>query len=239
MASRGPLSRTCDRAGSVSIIPSSMATERAVRVREETAASTRNGLYAGLPKRALDLLGALLLTPGALVICGLAALAIKLTSPGPVLYRQRRIGRGGREFCFPKLRTMVNDAERDCGPVWAPPDDPRVTPVGAFLRRYRLDELPQLWCVLRGEMSLIGPRPERPHFVHRLREQLPHYDERLAVRPGITGWAQIHRPSDTCVADAAEKLRYDREYVRALSLALDLRILLATPRVALLDRYAR
>ena len=206
-------------------------------MREETTAQVVSGFYAGLPKRALDLLGVLVLAPGALLVVALAAIAIKLTSPGPVLYRHQRIGRGGREFHFLKLRTMIDDAERECGPVWATPDDPRVTPVGAVLRRFHLDELPQLWCVLRGEMSLIGPRPERPHFVQRLREQLSHYDERLLVRPGISGWAQVHRPSDVCVADAAEKLRYDREYVHDLSLAFDLRIALTTPQVALFDRY--
>lgn len=214
-----------------------MATEHVRRVSPQAAGRVRAGLYAGLPKRVLDLLGVLLLTPGALIVMGLAAIAIKLTSPGPVLHQQWRVGQGGREFRFMKLRTMVADAERECGPIWAMPGDPRITPVGAFLRRFRLDELPQLWCVLRGDMSLIGPRPERPYFVQRLRKQLPDYEERLSVRPGITGWAQIHRPSDRCVADVAVKLRYDREYVRNLSLTFDLRIALATPWVVILNRY--
>lgn len=195
--------------------------------------------YAGAPKRLLDIVGALLLLPGALVLLGLAAIAIRLTSPGPALYVQRRVGRGGREFSFVKLRTMVDGAERETGPIWAAPDDPRITPVGHVLRRLRLDELPQLWCVLRGDMSLIGPRPERPHFVRRLHAELAHYHERLAVRPGISGWAQVHRPSDTSIADVAEKLRWDLAYVRDLSLRLDLGIALATVYVVLTDRFVQ
>ncbi|MGD9498274.1 MAG: sugar transferase [Armatimonadota bacterium] len=195
--------------------------------------------YGGWPKRLLDLLGALLLLPGALVLMTLAAIAIKLTSRGPVLYLQRRVGRGGREFVLPKLRTMVDGAERDTGPVWAAPADPRITAVGGLLRRYHIDELPQLWCVLRGEMSLIGPRPERPHFVRRLRERLPGYDERVSVRPGISGWAQMHRPPDRCIADVAEKLRWDLQYVRHLSLGLDLSIALATVYLVLTNRLVR
>ncbi len=195
--------------------------------------------YAGLPKRLLDLLGAVVLLPGAILLLALAAIAIRLSSPGPVLYVQRRVGLGGREFAFVKLRTMIDGAERETGPVWAAPDDPRITRVGYVLRRFRLDELPQLWCVLRGEMSLIGPRPERPHFVRHLRAHLPRYDERLSVRPGISGWAQVHRPSDRSIADAAAKLRYDLEYVRDLSLSLDLRIALATAYVVLTDRFVR
>ncbi len=203
-----------------------------------TAAGPRSP-YAGAPKRALDVLGALILLPGALLAMGLAAVATKLTSPGSVLYVQRRVGLGGREFTFVKVRTMVPDAERETGPVWAAPRDPRVTPLGRLLRRFRIDELPQLWCVLRGDMSLIGPRPERPHFVGRLRRHLPSYDERLLVRPGISGWAQVHRPSDTCVADVAEKLSYDREYVHGLSLGLDLRIAIATLGVVITNRFPR
>jgi len=192
------------------------------------------GGYLALPKRVLDIAGAIALLPAAAVIVAAAAVAIRLTSPGPALYRQLRVGRGGRVFTLLKLRTMVDGAEAETGPVWAAPDDPRLTPAGGVLRRFHIDELPQLWNVLRGEMSLIGPRPERPHFVRRLRGVLRDYDDRLSVRPGITGWAQIHRGPDTCIADAAEKLRYDLEYVRRASPGLDARIALETLRTVLI-----
>ncbi len=229
------------RRGSVSPIGSSATTDRpasAHKPRAVTVVGARTP-YAGAPKRLLDILGALLLLPGALVLLGLAVIAVRLTSRGPALYVQPRVGLAGREFTFVKLRTMLDGAERETGPVWAAPDDPRITPVGRVLRRLRIDELPQLWCVLRGDMSLIGPRPERPYFVRRLRAELPRYDERLSVRPGISGWAQVHRPSDRSVADVAEKLRYDLQYVRDLSLGLDLRIALATVYVVLTNHFVR
>lgn len=225
--------------GGVTTISGTAASDRLTIKRQVRVAAAVGGFYAESVKRVLDLVGTVFLLPGALLLLGVAALAIKLTTPGPVLYIQRRVGRGGREFTFVKLRTMFDGAERETGPVWAAPDDPRVTPVGRVLRRFRIDELPQLWCVLRGDMSLIGPRPERPYFVHRLREKLPHYDERLLVRPGISGWAQVHRSSDRCLADVADKLRYDREYVRSLSFGLDVRIALATVMVVLLNRFVQ
>ena len=225
----------------MSPISSSATTDHPASAHEPPAVTVAEARtpYAGAHKRLLDVLGALLLLPGALVLLALAAVAIRLTSPGPALYVQRRVGLAGREFPFVKLRTMLDGAERETGPVWAAPDDPRITPVGRLLRRLRIDELPQLWCVLRGDMSLIGPRPERPYFVRHLRAELPRYDERLSVRPGISGWAQVHRPSDRSVADVAAKLRWDLEYVHHLSLRLDLRIALATVYVVVTNRFVR
>lgn len=176
----------------------------------------------------------------------LIALAIKLDSRGPVFYRQLRIGvdrrengssdadgrrtrdMGGRPFMLYKFRTMRTDAEEDTGPVWSGEGDDRVTRVGRFLRRHRLDELPQLWNVLKGDMSVVGPRPERPSIVHQLRADIQHYLERQRVRPGITGWAQINQGSDQTVDDVRSKLEYDLEYVRERSLPFDLRIMART-----------
>ena len=170
-------------------------------------------------------------------VMALVALAVKLTSRGPVLYRQTRVGEGGREFPLLKFRTMRADAEDSSGPVWATAgDDPRVTSVGQVLRKTRLDELPQLWNVLRGDMSLVGPRPERPHFVEKLRRVIPYYDERHAVRPGITGWAQVKFPYGSTLEDAEEKLEYDLFYVKHMSLLFDLAIVLETVKVMLLGR---
>lgn len=170
-------------------------------------------------------------------VMGLVALAVRLTSPGPVLYRQTRVGEGGRAFPLLKFRTMRADAEKASGPVWATAGhDPRVTPVGRLLRKTRLDELPQLWNVLRGDMSFVGPRPERPHFVEKLRRVIPYYDERHAVRPGITGWAQVKFPYGSTLEDAEEKLEYDLYYVKHMSLLLDVAIVLETAKVMLLGR---
>jgi sugar transferase (PEP-CTERM system associated) len=170
-------------------------------------------------------------------VMALVALAVKLTSPGPVLYRQTRVGEGGREFPLLKFRTMRADAESASGPVWATAGhDPRVTPVGRVLRKTRLDELPQLWNVLRGDMSFVGPRPERPHFVEKLRRVIPYYDERHAVRPGITGWAQVKFSYGSTLEDAEEKLEYDLYYVKHMSLLLDVAIVLETAKVMLLGR---
>ena len=195
--------------------------------------SRRKTRYATRFKRVLDIAVALALLPAAGVILAVAAAGIKLTSRGPVFYTQTRVGRGGREFRFVKLRTMVDEAEHDTGPVWATHNDPRVTGVGRFLRRYRLDELPQLWSVLTGEMSLVGPRPERPHFVEQFIERIPYYRLRLLAPPGISGWAQIHRGPDQTEEDVYEKLRRDLYYVRHLSFALDLQVLARTAGVVL------
>jgi exopolysaccharide biosynthesis polyprenyl glycosylphosphotransferase len=168
----------------------------------------------------------------------LVALLIKLTSRGAVLYHQARVGQHGRIFTVHKFRSMVSDAEATTGAVWAQENDSRVTPIGGFLRRSRLDELPQLWNVLRGDMSLVGPRPERPEFVRNLTEKIPFYGQRHVVRPGLTGWAQIRYTYGASVEDAMEKLQYDLFYIKNLSLALDLFILVSTVKTVLQRRGA-
>jgi len=170
----------------------------------------------------------------------LIAIAIKLDSSGPVLYRQERVGERSRPFWLLKFRTMRTDAEVGSGPVWASAEqDPRVTRVGRWLRMSRLDELPQLLNVLRGEMSFVGPRPERPHFVERLRKVIPYYDERHAVKPGITGWAQIKYRYSATIEEMEEKLEYDLFYIKHMSWIFDLGIAIRTVKVALLGKGAR
>jgi sugar transferase (PEP-CTERM system associated) len=166
-------------------------------------------------------------------------IAIKCSSPGPVLYRQKRVGRDGIVFhCF-KFRTMRADAEADTGPTWALDDDPRITRVGKFLRQTRMDEIPQLWNVLMGDMSLVGPRPERPEFVTGLSRDIPYYYLRHAIRPGITGWAQIRYRYANTVEDSKEKLRYDLFYIKNMSMGLDLLIFLNTIKVIILGTGAK
>jgi len=162
----------------------------------------------------------------------LVGVLVKLTSHGPVFYHQTRCGHRGDLFRLHKFRTMIVDAESN-GAQWAQPEDPRVTPLGRFLRRTRLDELPQLWNVLRGEMSFIGPRPERPYFIEELRREIPYYTLRHLVKPGITGWAQILYPYGSSVEDAKNKLEFDLYYIKNYSLALDAYILLSTIRVVI------
>jgi lipopolysaccharide/colanic/teichoic acid biosynthesis glycosyltransferase len=174
-----------------------------------------------------DPLLAALLLPAAIPVALLAALAIRLTSRGPVLFRQRRIGRGGREFMIYKLRTMRVDAEEVSGPVLARDDDDRVTPVGRVLRATRIDEIPQLLNVLNGDMNLVGPRPERPEFAAEFARRIPRYAERWQVKPGITGLAQVRADYHT---SAEDKLAHDLAYVERRSLALDVRILVETMR---------
>jgi lipopolysaccharide/colanic/teichoic acid biosynthesis glycosyltransferase len=166
-------------------------------------------------------------------------LAIRLDGPGPIFYRQERIGLGNRPFTLFKFRSMVVDAERGGAPKWATRSDPRVTRVGRFLRLTRIDEIPQVLNVLRGDMSIVGPRPERPAFVEQLAAVIPHYNDRAVVKPGITGWAQVSFPYGASVEDARTKLEYDLYYVRRRSLFLDLLILLATVRVVLFQEGAR
>jgi sugar transferase (PEP-CTERM system associated) len=161
----------------------------------------------------------------------LAAAAIRLESKGPVIYRQERVGQGGRVFTLCKFRSMRTDAEAQGTPQWAQKDDPRVTRVGRFLRRTRIDEIPQMWNVLQGTMSFVGPRPERPFFVEQLREKIPFYDQRHALKPGLTGWAQVRYRYGSDEADAVEKLRLDMFYIKHHSILFDLRILLETVRV--------
>jgi sugar transferase (PEP-CTERM system associated) len=190
-------------------------------------------------KRGLDVVGAALGLVLTLPLTLLIALAIKLDSRGPVLFRQRRIGQNGRIFVLNKFRSMRVDAEAGSGAVWAQPDDPRVTRVGRLLRRTRLDELPQLLNVLVGHMSFVGPRPERPEFVRLLQREIPFYLGRLAVKPGITGWAQVRHTYAASVDDTLEKLQYDLYYIKNLSPFLDLLIILDTLQVMLFARGAR
>jgi exopolysaccharide biosynthesis polyprenyl glycosylphosphotransferase len=187
-------------------------------------------------KRISDLFFAVLFSVPILVISPFVALAIHLDSPGPVLFRQERVGWRGRHFFVHKFRTMVEDAEAKVGPVLSSRDDPRVTRVGRFLRRTRLDELPQIINILRGEMSVVGPRPERPHFVEDFMRQFPSYSFRHMVRPGMTGLAQIYGRYDS---SAEQKLRYDLAYINNLSFFVDLRILAKTFRRALTGSRAR
>jgi exopolysaccharide biosynthesis polyprenyl glycosylphosphotransferase len=168
----------------------------------------------------------------------LVALVVRLDSPGAVLYRQERVGLNGKTFVLLKFRSMNSNAEAR-GPAWAQQRDPRVTRVGSLMRRTRIDELPQLLNVLRGEMSFIGPRPERPHFVEQLAELIPHYRERARVKPGLTGWAQVNYPYGASVEDAKAKLSYDLFYVQNRSPMLDLLIMFATVRVILFQEGAR
>ncbi len=200
--------------------------------------TVRCSKYATRLKRVGDVVVTILLLPLAGVIIGLCALLTKMFSPGPVFYHQTRVGKDGRHFTFTKLRTMIPNAEQHTGPVWATKDDPRTTGIGKVLRMMRLDELPQLVQVLKGDMSLIGPRPERPEIADRLKQEIPLYQRRLMVRPGITGWAQVNHKYDSNTQDVTQKVRYDLYYIRNLSLALDLQILLRTVGVMLGKRGA-
>jgi exopolysaccharide biosynthesis polyprenyl glycosylphosphotransferase len=166
------------------------------------------------------------------------AIAVKATSKGPVLYSQRRVGKDGQIFVMYKFRSMRQDAEAKTGAVWATVGDSRVTPVGRVLRRMRLDELPQLWNVLIGEMSLVGPRPERPEFVSDLTRNIPFYGQRHVARPGLTGWAQVRYIYGASMEDAIVKLQYDLFYIKHLSLWLDISIILRTIKIVLLGRGA-
>lgn len=179
-------------------------------------------------KRLLDVLLGLAGLPVLILVWPLVALAVRLDSPGSIFYRQMRSGRAGRPFSIVKFRTMRSDAEKDGQARWATKGDARITRVGQFLRKTRLDELPQVFNVLRGDMSVIGPRPERPEFVEELQKAIPFYRARLVVKPGLTGWAQIHYPYGNTVEDAQMKLQYDFYYLRHGSLLLDLYILFRT-----------
>jgi lipopolysaccharide/colanic/teichoic acid biosynthesis glycosyltransferase len=179
-------------------------------------------------KRSIDVTLAALLFVATLPIMLLAGLLVRLTSKGPAIYTQTRLGLRGAEFKIFKIRTMIDNCESLTGPRWALPGDPRVTPVGAVLRATHLDELPQLWNVLRGDMSLIGPRPERPEIVAKLLRDLPNYRDRLEVRPGITGLAQVQLPPDVNVSTAADKLVLDCAYIERMSIWLDARLLVCT-----------
>jgi lipopolysaccharide/colanic/teichoic acid biosynthesis glycosyltransferase len=192
----------------------------------------RGGWYFPV-KHAADFTLSLVLAVVALPVVAIAALAVKLTSRGPAFYTQVRVGRGGRHFTILKLRTMIHNCESLTGPRWSMPGDPRVTPVGWLLRKTHLDELPQLLNVLRGEMSLVGPRPERPEFLPELEREVPGYGQRLTVRPGVTGLAQLHLPADTDVDSVRRKLAHDLFYIANAGPWLDLRLLACTACYAL------
>ncbi|PAX07216.1 TIGR03013 family XrtA/PEP-CTERM system glycosyltransferase [Sphingomonas lenta] len=196
-------------------------------------------MLSSMVKRAFDVAASLLLLLLTLPVILVTALLIKLESPGPAFYRQRRVGLFNEPFEIIKLRSMRQDAEVGGRAVWAAEDDPRVTRVGRIIRKIRIDELPQAWTVLKGEMSFVGPRPERPQFVSDLENHLPFYAERHMVKPGITGWAQINYPYGASIEDAREKLEYDLYYAKNYSPFLDLLILLQTLRVVIWPEGAR
>ena len=190
-------------------------------------------------KRAMDLAHALVLLILTSPLMLVTSILIKLTSRGPVLYRQARMGKGGHEFDVLKFRSMVIDAEDRSGPTFAKEFDPRVTLMGRLMRPLRIDELPQLINVLRGEMSFVGPRPERKHFVRRLEEKIPYFGLRLTVRPGLTGWAQVEYRYGATDEDSLEKLKYDLYYIKNANVLFDLWIVVKTIKVVLLGSGAR
>jgi exopolysaccharide biosynthesis polyprenyl glycosylphosphotransferase len=181
--------------------------------------------WRSILKRSLDIVVSMVGVILSFPIMALIAVAIKLNSNGPIFYKQTRVGLRGKLFNMFKFRTMYQDAEVKTGPVWAKENDSRITLVGKFLRKTHLDELPQFFNVLHGEMSLVGPRPERPYFVHEFRKTIPHYDRRLCVKPGVTGLAQIKRRYDESIADVKKKVRYDVLYIRKMCPVLDFMVL--------------
>ena len=197
------------------------------------------GAWRTAVKRVFDILSATLLILISAPVMLLAALVIKLESPGPALYRQERVGQNGRSFSIAKFRSMRTDAEKDGKPRWASANDDRVTRVGQVIRRLRIDELPQLFNVLKGDMSLVGPRPERPFFVEQLTQDIPFYALRHSVKPGVTGWAQVRYAYGATVEDSQEKLQYDLYYLKNHTLFLDLVVLIETVGVVLTGRGAR
>jgi sugar transferase (PEP-CTERM system associated) len=197
------------------------------------------GLWRTVIKRVFDVLVAALLLLLALPVMLVTALVIKLDSRGPVFYRQERVGLNGSSFQVIKFRSMRQDAEKDGRPRWATVHDDRVTRVGHFIRKTRIDELPQLWNVFKGEMSMVGPRPERPFFVDQLTQQIPFFAVRQSVKPGVTGWAQVRYQYGATVEDSIEKLQYDLYYVKNHTLFLDIVILFETVAVVLTGKGAR
>src|SRR5215813_3180315 len=198
----------------------------------------RQARIAGLVRNLMHRFVALILGLLSLPVALLTAILIKLESSGPVFYRQERVGKNGRTFTLMKFRSMVVDAERE-GPVWASSSDDRTTRVGRIIRKIRVDEIPQFWAILRGEMSFVGPRPERPHFVSQLAQEIPYYQQRHLIAPGLTGWAQIKYPYGASVEDARQKLQYDLYYIKNQSLALDLVIVFETVKTVLFGKGAR
>ena len=190
-------------------------------------------------KRSVDLILSVLL----LICCSplilITALLIKLDTQGPVFFSQERVGEGGKPYWVHKFRSMVCDAEKECGPVWAQSDDDRITRIGRFIRKLRIDEIPQLYNVLKGEMSFVGPRPEREYFVNQLEDIIPYYTIRHTVKPGITGWAQVCYGYGATVDDAIEKLNYDLFYIKNMTTLMDMMIVLRTIKIVLLGKGAR
>jgi len=193
-----------------------------------------NALTRVFLHRMAAFIGAILSLPLAII----TAILIKLDSRGPVLYKQERVGRNGRTFMVMKFRSMRVDAEKN-GPVWASTMDDRVTRLGRIMRKTRLDEIPQFWNILKGDMNFVGPRPERPHFVSQLAQEIPYYEQRHLIEPGLTGWAQIKYPYGSSIEDARQKLQYDLYYIKNQSLALDATILFETVKTILFGRGAR
>ena len=238
------LARECLAAGAeVKVVPDVLEIMTSAASTEEVAGLPLVGLKPNRlvggnlwVKRAFDLIATLVLAIVAIPIVAVCAVAIAIGSPGSPFYRQVRLGRDGRPFQVWKLRSMVKDAERGLGPVMTEVDDQRRTPVGRFVRRYSLDELPQLWNVLSGDMSLVGPRPERPFFAQKFEESVPRFRERLQVKPGCTGWAQVNDLRQA--SSMEERLFYDIYYVENWSLSFDLKILLLTPWRLLFHRHA-
>ena len=191
--------------------------------------------FRELVHRSLGLAGLIISSPVAI----LTAILIKLDSRGPVFYRQERVGQNGHNIKVIKFRSMKTDAEADGKPVWARSDDDRVTRVGRIIRKIRVDEIPQFWNIIKGEMSFVGPRPERPHFVEQLAKEIPFYEHRHLTAPGLTGWAQIKYPYGASVEDARRKLQYDLYYIKNQSLALDLVIIFETVKTVLFSRGGR
>ncbi|MHB1565360.1 MAG: TIGR03013 family XrtA/PEP-CTERM system glycosyltransferase [Acidiferrobacter sp.] len=199
----------------------------------------RQGAMKAAVKRVFDVVAGCLLLVVALPFMIVAVLCIKLEDGGPIFYRQERVGQNGRAFMLLKFRSMRVGAEHDGTPRWASKDDNRVTRVGGFMRKVRIDELPQAINVLRGDMSFVGPRPERPYFVQQLIAQIPYYNHRHTVKPGITGWAQVRYPYGASVEDAVEKLKYELYYVKNNSLFLDFIILFQTVQVVIFQQGSR
>jgi len=190
-------------------------------------------------KRLFDLITATIMLIFLSPLMLFVAICIKLESSGPVVFSQERVGEFGDIFVLHKFRSMKADAEKDSGPVWASEDDPRTTRVGKIIRKLRIDELPQLWNVFKGEMSYVGPRPERAFFVEQLKEKVPYYNERFSVKPGVTGWAQVKYPYGANEKDALEKLKYELYYIKNMSLVMDMAVIFHTVKIVLLGRGSR
>ena len=190
-------------------------------------------------KRSVDLIASLILLIVSLPLLLLAVILIKKDSRGPVFFIQERLGQNRNKYRVVKFRSMVHNAEEKSGPVWATEEDDRITRVGKFLRKYRIDELPQLWNVLKGDMSFVGPRPEREYFVRELEKKIPYYSIRFTVKPGITGGAQVSYRYGASEEDTVEKLNYDLFYIKNMSLLIDILIILRTVKIVLFGRGAR